>query len=154
MWSAGSSVSSPRGGVVSYPHWKANSEETDEHRRYPRLECGGVADIRIIPMGERETGCLVNISKRGCCFLANEFLHGETGCNIEVHLKVRGIDLRVAGIIRHVHRSRRAGIEFLGLSDRKREQIEELIAELMELDKSAARSRAEARKLHADEYLS
>jgi hypothetical protein len=86
--------------------------------------------------------------------MGNDRLRGCSGSNIEVHLKVRGIDLRVAGVIRHVRQGMRAGIEFVELSERKRDQIEELIGELTILDKKAAQGHVEARKLHEQEYLS
>lgn len=129
------------------------SENGRDHRRYPRLDCGGIADLRVLPNGAKEIGSLVNLSKRGCCFMAEEALRGSEGACIEMHLKIRGIDLRVAGIIRHVHQWRRAGIEFVELSERKREQIEELIGELAELTRAAGRARAAARKLHQQEYF-
>ncbi len=132
---------------------REDCENGSDHRRYPRLDCGGMADLRVLPNGAKETGSLVNLSKRGCCFLADEALRGSEGATIEMHLKVRGIDLRVAGIIRHVHKWRRAGIEFVELSERKREQIEELMGELAELSKAADRARAAARKLHQQEYF-
>jgi hypothetical protein len=130
-----------------------DAQQTSDHRRYPRLDCGGIADLRALPNGGKETGTLVNLSKRGCCFLADEALRGCEGAPIEVHLKVRGIDIRVRGIIRHVHKWRRAGIEFVEISDRKREQIEELMGELAELCKAADHARAAARKLHQKEYF-
>lgn len=139
---------------MAVSQWDANGEDSGEHRRYPRLECGGIADIRVLPNGGKETGELVNLSKRGCCFMADGRLRGCDGSNIEVHLKVRGIDLRVAGVIRHVHQGRRAGIEFVGLSDRKRDQIEELMVELSELDRLARRAREEARKHHEESLFS
>ena len=52
--------------------WKAVDESGSEHRRYPRLACGCIADLRVIPNGGKETGGLVNLSKRGCCFLADK----------------------------------------------------------------------------------
>jgi hypothetical protein len=128
-------------------------EDGRDHRRYPRLDCGGLVDLRVLPNGGKETGSLVNLSKRGCCFLADEALRGCEGARIEVHLKICGIDFRVGGIIRHVHRWRRAGIEFVELSERKREQIEELMRELGELSKAADRSYAAARRLHEQKYF-
>jgi c-di-GMP-binding flagellar brake protein YcgR len=132
---------------------REDCENGSDHRRYPRVDCRGFADLRVLPNGANETGSLVNLSKRGCCFMADAALRGSEGATIEIHLKVRGIDLRVAAIIRHVHRRRRAGIEFVELSERKREQIEELMGELAELTKAASRARAAARKLHQREYF-
>lgn len=134
--------------------WKAEPPESGaEHRRYPRLSCGGTADLRVIPEGAKETGSLINLSKRGCCFMADEPLRGLEGSNIEIHMKVRGIDFRVAGVIRHVHKGMRAGIEFLGLSDRKCEQIDELIAELTVLEQQVEKARRDELKKRDEENL-
>lgn len=140
---------------MDHSEWKAVDEEPgSENRRYPRLSCGGIADIRLIPDGVKEAGCLINLSKRGCCFLADEPLRGSAGSTIEVHLKVKGIDLRVSGVIRHVHKGVRAGIEFVALSERKNEQIDELIGELTEMDKQAAHGRAPVPRVQKGEYVS
>jgi hypothetical protein len=88
----------------------------------------------------------VNLSKRGCCFLADKPLRGHPGATIEVYMKVKGIDLCVAGIIRHVRKGVRAGIEFVALSDRKCRQIDELIGELTETDRQVARRREQISK--------
>ncbi len=140
---------------MAYSEWKAVEDEPgSENRRYPRLSCGGTADLRVIPDGAKEAGCLINLSKRGCCFLADEPLRGHAGSTIEVHLKVKGIDLRVSGIIRHVHKGVRAGIEFVTLSDRKCEQVDELVAELTEMDKQSAHLREQAPNTRGQEFVS
>ena len=105
---------------------------TREHRRYPRIDCGGPADLRVLPNGSPESGSLRNLSLHGCCFIADRPLRGVYGSRIEVHMKVQGIDFRVVGVIRHMHSRMQAGIEFLDLTSRKCAQIEELISELAE----------------------
>jgi PilZ domain len=141
--------------TVAHSERKAVEDEPgSENRRYPRLSCGGIADLRVIPNGGKETGFLVNLSKRGCCFLADVPLRGHAGSNIEVHLKVKGVDLRVSGIIRHVHKGIRAGIEFVALSDRKCNQVDELVAELSEMNRQSARLREQAAKARRRELAS
>jgi hypothetical protein len=126
--------------AVAYLQWRAaKMQPGSENRLYPRVECVGMADIRVIPDGNKESGCLVNLSKRGCCFLAGAPLCGSEGSTVEVHMKVKGIDLRVSGVIRHVDKGVRAGIEFVTVSERKCEQINDLVAELTEMDNQAAR---------------
>jgi hypothetical protein len=105
-----------------------------EHRRFQRVSCEGPADIRVLPHGGRETGTLANMSTRGCCFLADQPLRGVPGSRIEIHVRVIGIDLRMVGVIRHVDRQRRAGIEFLDLTDRKAGEIDEVLGELTETE--------------------
>lgn len=103
-----------------------------EHRKFPRRPCEGIADIRVLPNGGREAGSIADMSRRGCCFVPAAPLRGVAGSRIEIHLKVRGIDLRIAGVIRHVRNRMRAGIEFLDLTDRKLNEIDEVLVELSE----------------------
>ncbi|UWZ83622.1 PilZ domain-containing protein [Occallatibacter riparius] len=110
-------------------------DQGDDNRRHPRLSCTGIARIRVLPEGTNQTGSLVNLSKRGCLFVADKLLSGQSGSAIEIHLKVKGIDLRLPGIVRRIDKGHRAGIEFVELSARKCEQIDLLISELFELDK-------------------
>jgi c-di-GMP-binding flagellar brake protein YcgR len=107
-----------------------------------------MAEVRVLPEGPCQSGVLLNLSKTGCCFLANEGLSFGEGSAVEVHLKVCGIDLRMAGVIRHVYKGRRAGIEFVQLSERKRSQIDELLVELFSLCKAASVARAAVRSLY------
>jgi hypothetical protein len=138
--------------TVTDSEWKAaEMGPGSENRRYPRLECVGIAYIRLIPNGIKEPGSVVNLSKRGCCFRANKPLCGSAGSTVEVHLKVNGINLRFAGVIRHVHKGARAGIEFVIWSERKCRQIDELIAELTEMDKRVGRGR---QKVHKQQNVS
>jgi hypothetical protein len=140
---------------VDHLEWDAEEYEPgSENRRYPRLACGGVVNVRIIPDGANETGCLLDLSRRGCCFLADQLLRGHEGSTVEVHLKVKGIDLRVSGVIRHVHKGVRAGIEFVAISERKSEQVDELMGELVEMDKQSAHLRGENPPPRAKEYVS
>ena len=122
---------------------KAEAQEPgDDNRRYPRLTCAGIARIRVLPEGTGQTGSLVNLSKRGCLFVADKLLSGQSGSAIEIHLKVKGIDLRLPGIIRRIDKGVRAGIEFVELSARKCEQVDLLISELIDLDKQKQAARA------------
>jgi hypothetical protein len=125
------SVARRSGGSVENSS-EAGSTKTREHRRFPRLDCNGSVDLRVLPNGGSETGSLVNLSKHGCCFVADDPLRGVYGSRIELHMRVCGVDLRVVGVIRHMHSRMQAGIEFLDLTDRKSGQIEELMVELAE----------------------
>ncbi|HEY3706020.1 MAG TPA: PilZ domain-containing protein [Terracidiphilus sp.] len=144
----------PREESVTHPESKAASEEPgSEQRLYPRLSCAGIADLRVIPNGGKQTGSLINLSKRGCCFLADQPLAGCEGSSIEIHMKVRGIPFRVAGVIRHVHRGVKAGIEFVSLSERKCAQIDEVVAELTILDLHAKKLRQEELRKRDEENV-
>ncbi|MFP5235446.1 MAG: PilZ domain-containing protein [Acidobacteriota bacterium] len=106
-------------------------------RVHPRLECKGIVRMRLLPFGSFADGALADLSIRGCCITLEPADGGETGSAVEVLLNVKGIALRLNGSIRHVSRSARMGIEFADVSPRKKKQIEELMSELLEMDKAA-----------------
>lgn len=107
-------------------------------RVHPRLECKGIVRMRILPYGAFVDGTLADLSIRGCCILLDSPDAGETNAAVEVLLKVKGTTLRLNGTVRHVSRKARMGIEFEEVSSRKKAQIEELMDELLEMDKAAA----------------
>jgi hypothetical protein len=106
-------------------------------RVYPRLKCRGIVRMRLLPYGAFVDGTLADLSIRGCCIALEERGAGEADACVEVLLKVKGTALRLNGTIRHVSRKARTGIEFADVSPRKKKQIEELMNELLEMDKAA-----------------
>lgn len=109
-----------------------------DRREFSRLRCQGAAEMRTLPNGALEKGRVVNLSRSGCCFIADGALAIDAGRTIELHMKVRGTDFRVVGGIRYTQEQKKAGIEFLALSERNGELIEELVSELSAVHKPAA----------------
>lgn len=107
-------------------------------RVHPRLRCRGIARFRSLPHGRFIDGALVDLSLRGCCIESDGSPHMAPESAVEVILKVKGTALRLGGIVRHRTRQTRTGIQFLDVSPRKKEQIEELMEELLEMDKNVA----------------
>jgi len=57
---------------------------------------------------------------------------------VEIEFRLEGLPFRLGGVIQAIHDRHTVGIRFLDLSNRKREQIEDLIAEIVEHDAAAA----------------
>jgi hypothetical protein len=121
----------PPGEIVQ--DFEDEAENGQDRRGYSRLRCQGAAEMRVLPNGAVEKGRVINLSRRGCCFLADRVVATESGRIVELHMKVRGTDFRVVGGIRYTQEQKRAGIEFVALSERNGELIEELVAELSAL---------------------
>lgn len=102
----------------------------DERRKYARLRCKGAAEIRYLEMDARTTGTLVDLSVAGCCIEAGDALPVAENPVVEVHLRVNRSVLCVAGVVRYVRQERRAGIEFTGMTERKAQQIKDLVMEI------------------------
>ena len=107
----------------------------DERRAHPRLRCGGVADIRVLPMEAKASGNLLDLSVTGCCIETSASLPTLENSVIEVHLRMKGFTLRITAVVRHVGSDHHLGIEFLDVTERKAAQIEEIMAELQLMER-------------------
>lgn len=103
----------------------------DERRARPRLRCKGVAEMIVLSIGRRMPGALLDLSVNGCCIETSEPIPPIEQPGVEVVFSVDGFTLRLAGIVRNVRHDHRAGIEFTGVTQRKAEQIRELVKELL-----------------------
>ena len=106
-------------------------------RAHPRLQCKGLAQIKLAPGEQPLPGWLMDLSISGCCIEWAEPVRGDVGSAIEIQLTVKGSVLRLMGVIRYIHGKKRTGIEFTQVSHRKREQIDAVIREVLEMRRLA-----------------
>lgn len=111
----------------------------DERRAQPRFQCKGVATIRVLAVEARLAGTLLDLSASGCRIETAAPFPAIENPYVEVILCVDGITLRIAGVVRNTNQDDRVGIEFTDVTERKAEQIQELIADLIEIEKSRRR---------------
>lgn len=112
----------------------------DERRVKPRLHCKGVARIAIPCVEAKIAGTLLDLSVSGCCIGLDSPMPAIENPRVEVLLTLKGISLRVAGIVRHIKSGNRAGIEFIDVIDRRAEQIRGLFVELVEMQNAHSQS--------------
>lgn len=105
--------------------------QQDERRSKPRLRCKGVAEVIVLSIGKKMGGTLLDLSVNGCCIEAAGPIPRIESPAVEVVLTVNGFTLRLAGVVRNVRREYVAGIEFIGVTRRKSEQIQDLVKELV-----------------------
>jgi hypothetical protein len=98
-----------------------------ERRAAQRYECPGIAEIVLPGRGLHYAGKIGNLSVGGCFIEARCGL--ERGTAVEVWMNAEGQPLRVAANLM-VRRTTGVGVRFLGLTERKAQQIRSLIAEL------------------------
>jgi c-di-GMP-binding flagellar brake protein YcgR len=106
--------------------------EADERRGSTRFRARGVAEFRVLPLGEARPAVLLDLSASGCSIEAPETFPASEHTPVDVILNMKGAKLRVGGEVRHFFGRRRVGIEFLDVSERRAAQIEELVEELLE----------------------
>ena len=110
----------------------------DDRRTQPRLRCKGVAELSVLCVAAKLPGTLLDLSVTGCCIETAGPVPPIENPVVEVILNLKGFTLRLAGIVRHVRDKRRAGIEFVDVTERKAQQIQELVAELIERENECA----------------
>jgi hypothetical protein len=52
---------------------------------------------------------------------------------VEIEFHLDGLPFRLAGVTQSIHKRHKVGVRFLNVSERKREQLVELIAEIKEI---------------------
>ena len=108
-------------------------EDKAERRAQTRHKVDDSAWIDFIRMGSRRRGPIVDLSLGGCRIRMEERFPVGIYTRVEAGFRVEGVPIRVGGVIQAIHDPSLVGIRFLDLSERKREQLERLIAEIEEM---------------------
>ncbi len=90
------------------------------------------AVIRLINLAADIDGRIVDISPGGCHVRTNRCFPVGVFRRVEVVFCIDGLPYRFAGVTQAIYDSFNVGIRFLDLSERKREQLMQLIDEIRE----------------------
>jgi c-di-GMP-binding flagellar brake protein YcgR len=106
-----------------------------ERRIQSRHEVDTSAIIFLVNVGARLSGRIQDLSMGGCRIRTEERFPVGIYTRVETEFRLEGLPFRLGGVIQAVHdRDRRlVGIRFLDMSARKREQLEQLIEEIEEM---------------------
>lgn len=126
-------VSSPRPVTSSPPAAKPSKRE---RRAQSRHEVDTSAVLYLINVGSALHGRIVDLSSDGCRVRTTERFPVGIYTRVETEFRLDGLPFRLGGVIQAIHdRDRRlVGIRFLDMSVRKREQVEQLIEEIQEME--------------------
>lgn len=101
-----------------------------ERRRQVRYAVDASAAIFLVRVGSTLRGRIVDLSLGGCRIRTEERFCVGIYTRIEVEFELQGLSFRMGGVIQAVHTCRSVGIRFVDLSERKRQQIADLIVEI------------------------
>ena len=118
--------------LASPPPAKAASRE---RRAQSRHEVDTSAVIDLIKIGSRLSGRILDLSVSGCRIRTDERFPVGIYTRVETEFRLEGLPFRLGGVIQAVHDRDRhmVGIRFLDVSERKREQVAQLIEEIEEM---------------------
>lgn len=100
-------------------------------RRFaPRLELDTTAVIHLISLGSDVHGRILDISLGGCHIRTDMRFPVGIFRRVETEFRIDGLPFRLGGVTQAIYDSFNVGIRFLDLSERKREQLLQLIEEI------------------------
>lgn len=104
-----------------------------ERRKEPRHTVDGYAVLTILNNSVRLRGRILDLSMSGCQFRTDDCFPMGIYSRAEIEFQLDGLPFRLACVTQSLHKRNRVGVRFLDMSDRKREQLVELITELGKL---------------------
>jgi c-di-GMP-binding flagellar brake protein YcgR len=125
----------PDGNELREHDEQESQKQGPERREHPRYEVDCVMRLASLKGSVDMPGRLVNLSAGGCKVLTDtRFLAGSL-VRVEVQFRLRGIQFRFTGVTQGSRSGRSFAIRFLDISPRRREELDEVLAEL---DKESA----------------
>ena len=104
-----------------------------ERRFSPRHVVDTGATILFIDVRAQVSGRILDISMSGCRIRTWERFQVGIYRRVEAEFKVDGLPFRLAGVVQAIHDKFTVGIRFLDMSDRKRDQLAQLMEEIDEM---------------------
>ncbi len=110
-------------------------------RAQPRHSVDTSAVIHLIGLAAVARGRILDLSMGGCCIHTDQRFPVGIFRRVETEFRIEGLPFRLGGVTQALYDKQTVGIRFLDMSDRKREQLSQMIGEIEELH---ARERAES----------
>ena len=101
-----------------------------ERRACAREEVDSEASIYLIDLRALVVGRVMDVSLSGCCIRSKARFPVGIYRRVEVEFKLGGTPFRLAGVVQSLPDRYTVGIRLLDLSERKREQLSELMQDL------------------------
>ena len=110
-----------------------------DRRAQARQDVDTSAIIFLVKIASKINGRILDLSLGGCRIHTEDRFPVGIYTRVETEFRLEGLPFRLAGVVQAIHDRQRqnVGIRFLDMSDRKREQLEQLIEEIQEMRKSA-----------------
>jgi c-di-GMP-binding flagellar brake protein YcgR len=125
-------VRKPDPTPVAPPHATPAPALPKGRDRRSQSRCGvdSSAIIHLINIASRLNGRILDLSANGCRIETEQRFPVGIYTRVEVEFGLEGLPFRLGGVVQSIHNRNQVGIRFLDLSERKREQVAQLIEEL------------------------
>jgi c-di-GMP-binding flagellar brake protein YcgR len=119
-----------------------------ERRKEPRLKVDATAVLHLLDLAIRLRGRILDLSMSGCQFRTEDCYSLGIYRRVEIEFNVEGMPFRLSGVTQSIHTKTSIGVRFLDVSDRKRQQLADIVSELQETlaaEKAKEQARTEAK---------
>ena len=104
-----------------------------ERRKDPRHTVDGSAVLHLLDSSIHLRGRILDLSRSGCQFRTDDCFPMGIYRRAEIEFQLEGLPFRLSCVTQSLHNRNRVGVRFLDMSDRKREQLDELIVDMEQL---------------------
>jgi hypothetical protein len=104
-----------------------------DRRAQTRHHVDTAATIFLVRGGSSLPGRILDLSMTGCLIRSDERFPVGIYTRVETEFRLEGLPFRLGGVIQSIRDPHNVGIRFLDMSPRKREQVEQLIAEIAKI---------------------
>lgn len=104
-----------------------------ERRQQTRHCVDTTASIFFIDVAARARGRILDVSMSGCRIRTDERFPVGIYRRVETEFRIDGLPFRLAGVVQSLHDRFTVGIRFLNLSERKADQLQQLMEEIDEM---------------------
>ena len=104
-----------------------------DRRLHSRHTVDDTATILLVKVASRIEGRIIDLSLGGCRIRCTNRFPVGIYTRVEVEFRIEGLGFRLGGVVQAIHDRATVGIRFLDVSQRKSEQLAQLMSELNEL---------------------
>jgi hypothetical protein len=124
------------GLLTNVPAQNSTASPHEGRCREPRREVDSRVVIRLVNLAADVRGQIIDISRGGCRIRTDRPFPVGVFRRVEVDFCVDGLPFRFPGVTQAIYDPCNVGIRFIDLSERKREQLEQLLDEINKPDPS------------------
>jgi c-di-GMP-binding flagellar brake protein YcgR len=113
-----------------------------DRRGQVRHEVDTAATILLVKVGSALRGHILDLSVSGCRIRTDERFPVGIYTRVETEFRLQGLSFRLGGVTQAIHNRYTVGIRFLDLSERKKQQVLDLIDEIEQMRAATAQAGA------------
>jgi hypothetical protein len=109
----------------------AKSKGGRDRRAFQRCSVDTAAVVELINIRSKLNGQIIDLSVGGCRIKTPEKFPVGIYTRVEIEFELHGLGFRMGGVVQAIYGLNKVGIRFLDMSQRKKDQVRDLVAEIV-----------------------